>query len=395
MKIVQIGAYMWGAQKIIEEGIHNYAIEKGHGSYILYVRGQSEVTGTIKCETRLENLLTRGLRKLFGKHAQFSLIQTLRIICYLQRIRPNLVHLHVLHGATDYSLLLYYLGKKQIPVVYTMHDMWAHTGGCYHTGKCQKYQTACVSCVMDSRQMDEERENVQRSFQRKKRLLLQLNQLHCVAVSNWVANEMKKGFLSVRPISVIYNGIDFEESPTRYPTKQRLKDKCQIISVAASWGESKGFDIIIDLARMLGSAFEIILVGNTTVGQRNLNPGNIVFYGECSNRKELFSLFQNADLHVTASRAETFGMTIVEAAMAGTRSIGFSCTAVGEILGRVNGISVSECTAEALYDAILEVCKQSKCKLSTEEIKCVYEQFSVRRMAEEYVALYENMVLKQ
>ena len=391
MRIVQIGAYMWGAQKIIEEGIHKYATQKGHISYILYVRGQSDIEEAIKCENHLENIMTRGMRKLFGKHAQFSIFQTIKIIYHLQRIRPNLVHLHVLHGATDYRLLLSYLAKKQIPVVYTMHDMWAHTGGCYHTGKCDKYQTVCASCTMNRTQMDEEKNNVQRSFMQKQKLLLELKQLHCVAVSKWVASEFQKGFLSKCPISVIYNGIDIEKAAMQRSTKKQLEEKYRIISVATSWGKSKGFDIIIDLAKMLGPSFEILIVGDTTEEQRKLNPGNIVFYGGCTNRKKLFSLFRDADIHVTASKAETFGMTIVEAAIAGTRSIGFSCTAIGEILEQVNGVSVDECTANALYSAVLKMFEQNNCKLSSTEVEHVCNYFSINRMAGEYLSLYESM----
>ena len=48
MRIVQIGAYMWGAQKIIEEGIHSCALKNGYSSYILYVRGQSDMMGALR-----------------------------------------------------------------------------------------------------------------------------------------------------------------------------------------------------------------------------------------------------------------------------------------------------------------------------------------------------------
>ncbi len=392
MKVIQIGAYMWGAQKIIEEGIHTCAIEKGYSSRILYVCGRSDMPGVIRCENYLENIMTRGLRKLFGKKALFSTLQTLKIIHQLRQFQPDVIHLHVLHGATNYRLLFHYIANMQVPVVYTMHDLWAHTGGCYHTGKCKQYTVTCSSCNMDCTQLAEERKNVKKAFAVKKEQLLKLHNLHCVAVSNWVANEFRKGFLSERPISVIYNGIDCENNDRSSNNKYKEHTKTQIICVATDWNEKKGYGILVDLACLLGKDFEVLLVGNVTDEKKKMNPGNMTFYGSCSDRKALFSLFQNADIHVTASRAETFGMTIVEAAMAGIRSIGFSCTAIGEILKQVYGVAVDECTADALYSAVMELIKQKKCKLSSVEVDRVCECFSVRQMADKYLSLYESML---
>ena len=392
MRIVQIGAYMWGAQKIIEEGIHSCALKNGYSSYILYVRGQSDMMGALRCENRLENILTRGLRKLFGKRPQFATLQTLKIIYHLRCFHPDIVHLHVLHGATNYHLLLRYLVKAQIPVVYTMHDMWAHTGACFCTGNCVKYQNTCSSCKSDSAQLDVAKRYVAKEFFAKKKLLLSLHNLHCVAVSHWVAGEFRKGFLSEKPISVIYNGIDQENREPTEKGQHSDNTLTRIICVATSWDERKGFTTLVELARLLGKSFEMLIIGKVTDEQRKLNPGNIVFYGSCTDRKQMFSLFKNADIHVTASQAETFGMTMVEAAMAGTRSVGCSRTAIGEILNLVNGVCVDECTAFALRNAVLKIVEEGNCKLTPAEIDRISGYFSITRMAEEYMSLYESMI---
>lgn len=392
MRIIQIGAYMWGAQKIIEEGIHSCAIKKGYSSRILYVRGQSDVSETIRCENRMENIMTRGLRKLFGKRALFSTIQTMRIIYQLELFQPDIVHLHVIHGAINYHLLFSYLVKKQFPIVYTMHDMWAHTGGCYHTGVCTQYMSTCASCCRDCKQLAEEKENIKNAFCIKKKLLLQMNDLHCVAVSNWVAGEFQKGFLSARPISVIYNGIDQASIKNISSQSYNKNAKIHLICVSTSWDDGKGYNKLVELGYLLGTPFEVLIVGNVTEEQKKMNPGNMVYYDSCYNREELFSLYQNSDIHVTASQAETFGMTMVEAALAGIRSIGFSCTAIGEILSQVHGVTVDEFSANGLYKAVLNMVEQNNCKLSSAEINHIREKFSIRRMAGEYLSLYESMM---
>lgn len=392
MKIIQIGAYMWGAQKVIEEGIHSRAIEKGYSSRILYVCGESDMPETVRCENFLENFMTRGFRKIFGKRAFFSTLQTLKIINQLRKFKPDVIHLHVLHGATNYRLLFHYIAHIKVPVIYTMHDMWAQTGGCYHTGTCTQYTAVCSSCCKDRMQLAEEKENVKKAFYIKKKLLLSIHNLHCVAVSNWVASEFQKGFLSEQPIKVIYNGVNCENEEIPLTKKHKDSTQKRIVCVATDWNENKGYGTLVDLARLLGNEYEVLIIGDVTGVQKSMDPGNMVYYGKCSDRKMLFSLFRDADIHVTASRAETFGMTMVEAAMAGTRSIGFSCTAIGEILKQVHGVAVDECTVDALYSAVLQVVEQDKCELSLEEVKQVCEKFSIQKMAEEYLSLYESML---
>ena len=44
--------------------------------------------------------------------------------------RPDIVHLHWL---ANLFLPLYALARVQAPIVWTLHDVWAFTGGCYYT----------------------------------------------------------------------------------------------------------------------------------------------------------------------------------------------------------------------------------------------------------------------
>ena len=395
MKIIQIGSYMMGAQKTIEEGIHQYAQEAGYSSRVLYVRGKSELSGVICCENRFENIITRALRRGLGKNPQFATLQTLRMISKIHRFRPDLVHLHVLHGGCiNYELLLKYLVRMRLPVVYTMHDMWAHTGGCYHhvLEQCDGYRTGCSECQAEQQHLDELVGRVPCAYQTKKELLMRLNSLHCVTVSHWVAEEFSKGFLSGVSTSVIYNGVKQCTEESENIRIKREDNKIRIICSAMFWDQNKGLNTIMELAKLLDDRFEILVVGNVDEGSKRTAPRNVVFYGYCADRAHLHSLFRNSDIHVTASRAETFGMTLVEAAMAGIRSIGFACTAVKEVLEQVHGVAVEELTARGLFHAVIHVVDNHGNRLTVDEIQDVCDRFSIVRMAQEYIKLYETVV---
>ena len=132
MKIVQIGGTFVSAQKKIESSIHNFVKAAGHESKILYAISESNDENIICYETRFQNLIRRFLRKYIGKNPHFSVLSTLNIIRHIEKYKPDVVNFHVMHnGYMDYVILLKYLAKKSIPVVFTAHDMWYFTGGCY------------------------------------------------------------------------------------------------------------------------------------------------------------------------------------------------------------------------------------------------------------------------
>lgn len=395
MRIVQISGALAGAQKIIEEAIHVCALEQGHESCVLYACGTPSMEKEICYESRIENLLTRGLRKYVAKHPHFSLLQTLRLIWKIERFTPDVVHLHVLHhGYTDFPVLMKYLAKRKIPVVYTMHDMWAFTGGCYHyTGlSCTEYQSGCTNCPAKKSDLDVAKCLVAKSYAAKEKLLSRLEKLHIVTVSQWVKQELSGSFLAEYPISVIPNGVSADGIRKSEAAGSAQNDgKVHLLSVAASWTERKGIQLLLDLAETLGDHYEIWLVGSASEEVRKKAPKNIVFMGYCNDKSKLFDYYRDCDLYVSASQEETFGMTFVEAAYVGTRSVGYAGTAIGDTLKSVYGVAVEKYSAEAFADAIENILSQDCVKLTGEQVTEIQSRCSVEAMAQTYMDLYMKM----
>lgn len=395
MRIVQIGGFLVGAQKTIEEGIHRFLIEHGHESYIFYEYGDSDEPNIICYENRFENIVTRLFRKLMGKNPHYAFLQTKRLIRYIERINPDIIHLHVLHdGCVDYELLLSYIVDNNIPVVYTMHDLWALTGGCYHYTllKCEGHRNGCVKCDAPQDLIDCQRNLVKKSYYQKRKLLTLIQNYASVAVSYWVYNEIRNSFLANRQTYVIHNCIEQinNESTASYQVPIK-KAKYRLISIACTWDQSKGLPIILSLADMIGNDYEILLIGNASEELKNIVPQNVIFGGYCTDKRKLYCLLAEADLYISASFEETFGMTFVEAAYAGTRSVGFNSTAISETLELVNGICVNELTTVALCSAVKTTIQNNQNKLNCNDIKRIRKYFSYERMSNEYYAVYEKL----
>ncbi|MCJ7730450.1 MAG: glycosyltransferase, partial [Sedimentisphaerales bacterium] len=95
------------------------------------------------------------------------------------------------------------LGK---PVVWTLHDQWAFTGGCHYSAGCEKYTQRCEQCPQlldDSNRLPE--------LVLKNKLNYFDNSIVVVSPSNWLAECARKStlFKDCR-IEVIPNGLDID-----------------------------------------------------------------------------------------------------------------------------------------------------------------------------------------
>ena len=109
-----------------------------------------------------------GLARLTDRAGFFSRHATRKLIRELERYKPDLIHLHTLHGYyLHLPTLFQYLKETDMPVVWTLHDCWAYTGHCayYTTARnapplqaarrrakqetvgCERWKGGCGQCV--------------------------------------------------------------------------------------------------------------------------------------------------------------------------------------------------------------------------------------------------------
>ena len=375
MRILQVGAAFVGAQKLIEGEIHRWLIKNGHESKVLFAVGEPDDNNTVCYETPIERLLRRTMCKVFGTNPCFSFLQTRRIVWHIKRWKPDVVHLHVLHHGY-------------------VHDMWAATGGCYYYSaqRCEKFQDGCRTCEADPATLDCRPKQTEKLFSVKKALFEKLDKLCFVAVSPWVEAEARRTMLARYPICTVWNAL---ASPLDADLSRQATGKFRILGVAACWDKRKGIDRFFELAQLLGDRFEIKLVGDVEETVKAKAPRNILFLGRVNDPAQLFALYAQADLHVSMSFEETFGMTFVEAALAGTKSMGFNKTAIPYVIEKVYGYVLKSDQVAEMADAIFALSKhRENCKLNSEQLVAVQDRFSSEKMARSYHAVYEKVMVK-
>src|SRR5262249_8362631 len=121
----------------------------------------------------------------------------------IRRLRPDIVHLH---WTGNGFLPIWALARLDRPMVWTLRDMWAFTGGCPYTAGCERYREACGACPQLRSSAEEDLSR--RVWQRKRRYWRSLD-LWLVPLSNWLAEcAGKSSLLHGCPITVIPNGLD-------------------------------------------------------------------------------------------------------------------------------------------------------------------------------------------
>lgn len=361
-------ALNWGSTGRIVEGIGTLAQKQGwevvvaHGaryknlSYLLSIQVSSKVCEWVHF---IES-------SLFDAQGLGSRCDTKRFLKELDDIKPDLVHIHNIHGCfINYPLLFNYLKGHNIPVVWTLHDCWSMTGHCTHFMRtdCQKWQTGCNHCPQ-KRTFPKTYllDRSERNYSLKKGLFTSMPVMHITTVSNWLKGIAEASYLKKYPVTVVPNGIKtdvFVPEPSDIKEQYGLQGKKLLLAVAIGLDERKGLYDYIKLAGKLPEQFQLMLVGLTEEEQKAL-PKRIIGVKRTNGAKELAAYYSAADVLLSLSYEETFGLTIVEAMACGTPAIVYDNTAQPELITPETGKVVPMGDVDAVLSAIEEVCSKPK-----------------------------------
>lgn len=397
-KLLQINECLNFSTGKITQQIGELAIANGWESWIVYSGREPELPSKSKL-IRVGNFFISCLHyaedKLLDNEGLASRWETKKLIKKIDEIKPDIVQLHLLHDHwLNYRILFRYLAKKNIPVVWTQHDQWATTGHCYYNlERCERWKKECHDCPLSRWYcLDRSRRN----FLLKKKLLADIPSLTIVTVSEWLANMMKQSHLKNRSIEVIHNGIDINTySPQPISTRKRYcidKQKIIVLGVASPWSERKGLKDYVKLSKELDSRFVILLVGLTDAQIEKL-PDNIIGIKRTQNQRELACFYSMADILLSLSNAETFGMTMAEAYACGTPCIVYDNTAQPEIVtpqtGRIAKTGDIDNLVRLIYEMTESKFKQNH---SADCRKRAEEHFDKDKCFEKYIELYESLL---
>lgn len=214
---------------------HKEILAAGEESYAFWGRGrEAENPNEMKFASDAEVKLDVFQTRIDGKAGFHSKNATKRLLARLDEIKPDVVHLHNLHGYfVNVELLFEWLAKHDCRVEWTLHDCWAFTGHCAYSRPCSQLNTypktySKASCSWN--------------FEEKKRLfnLVPADRMKLITPSQWLADLVGESFLKDFPVEVRHNTIDtdvFKPTPSDFRERYGIGDRLMILGVASPWTE--------------------------------------------------------------------------------------------------------------------------------------------------------------
>ena len=285
-----------GSTGHIAENIGKLAISKGWKSYIAYGRNPKETASIpIKIGVKSSILFHVLITRLFDLHGFGSYFATKSLIKKIKKIKPDIVHLHNIHGYYIHiGLLFKFLERANIPVIWTLHDCWSFTGHCSHymAVHCTKWKSQCFKCH-EKKQYPKsvffDNSFLNYRIKRKTFTLPESKFLKIVTPSEWLSKDVKISFLSKYESIVINNGIDlnvFRPTKNKIKEKHSIENKKIVLGVASVWSERKGLNDFIQLAECLPENYVIILIG-LSKKQIEVLPSKIIGIARTESQTEL------------------------------------------------------------------------------------------------------------
>lgn len=242
--------------------------DKGHDVLLAYGRYPSDNTeDTFYFGNDLETKVHGFMTRMFGRHGLHSTKATKKLIAKIKEYKPDVIHIHNLHGyVLNVPLLLDYLATLDIPIYLTLHDAWVFSGSSayFDYAGCKVWEDGCVECNSTEDYpkvvgIKRQRKN----FAWKKDKFTKLKNLTVITPSHWLKEMSEKTFLKKYPIEVVHNGIDTKVfKPTENKDlEEKYKGKKVLLQIISAWEKRKGVEDFIELSKRMDSSYKFVLVG--------------------------------------------------------------------------------------------------------------------------------------
>lgn len=395
MKVLQINIFFnEGSTGKIVADIHERLLRDGHESYVVFGRGkdwQSEDSERLYRTTPgRRSEFYRKLTRLTGLRYNIAGWETRRLLRHIDRIRPDIVHLHCLNCAyIQPFILLRHLGRKGYRVLVTHHADVTITANCDHAFECEKWTTGCGNCAtLKSERRSFFIDATHRSWEQMRKSFSKVRNLFASGVSEWMSARVRRSpFFKGIECRTILNGLDTDGFTYRGKMMSLRKeygftteDKIVAHITPSFSAPIKGGKYVLELARRLPDVkFLIIGIKDSEISDL---PANIYPVGHLDSKDKLSAYYSLADVTLLTSLRESFSMVTAESLCCGTPVVGFKAGAPETITIPEYSRFVDYGDTDALQRALTEmlgedfdrheICRQARAKYNAEKMYSQY-----------------------
>jgi len=255
-------------------------------------------------------------------------------------MEADLVDVHSLHSGT-YSYLALPALTANKPAVFTFHDMWPITGHCHASLECDRWKSGCGNCPHPEIYPAIRRDATALEWKLKRRSF-ERSKFTIVTPSKWLHDRTKESMLAGCDVRHIPHGVDTE-------VFQPLdKDHCRSLlgipkgknvlfcAMESMHRPLKGADLLVQALQKLPESLQkdsvLLLFGQTSREILKQVRMPVINLGFIQHDRLKALAFCAADLFVNPTRAESFGLVVLESMACGTPVVAFGVGGVPELV---------------------------------------------------------------
>lgn len=312
---------------------------------------------------------------------------------------PDIYHFHwINHGFIGIQSF----SKVSKPIIWTIHDSWAFTGGCHLPYDCIRYRDNCGKCPL---LYSKKYKDLSYYILKKKQKHFKISDLVIVSPSTWLGACAKQSSLfKENRIEVIPNGVNTnifkplnKELAREILGIPRNRKVILFGAFSATSDDNKGSQyirqIFSNLRKHTSEEYELLVFGSN---KANIDFGYKTNYvGVLKDVLSLVILYSCADVFILPSKSENLPNTIIEAMSCGVPAIAFNVGGISDIIDdKINGYLIDPFNLELFADSLFNILKDDNCQqlFSNNARVKVLENFDIECTAKKYLLIYDNFV---
>lgn len=319
--------------------------------------------------------------------------------------RADVVHLHLIHNHPNLSILSLPMLSRQKPMVWTIHDPWAMTGGCEHSFECDRWLTGCAPPCPHPRRKSLFQHYMPSLHWRIKKRVYQRAGVTLIVASQWMQDRVERSpLLRHLPCHQIPFGIDLEifKPGSKIECRKKLGIPLdhKVIAFRHTGIESadrfKGMSWLMEALNIYEPQEPTtLLIFEDGKAFKILSPKYSVITTGWIDGNDLAVALSAADVFVMPSIQEAFGLMAVESMACGTPVIVFEGTSLPDVINSpLGGIAVPAKDSAALAEAIKLLLDDEDLRsdMSKQARQIAEREYSFPLYVQRHINLYEEVI---